>query len=127
LWRGCGLAVLAYSPDARTVVTVPYDGFDGKKGLSEIQVRSTADGSLLQAYTGVDIHPLHYDGADHLVFVAHSGSSTAVVRCDFSGHCERASAIVAEPRYELYGLDWSFPADREGWAHYDESFYYDEY
>jgi hypothetical protein len=127
LWRACGIAVVAFSPDARTVVTVRFDGSDGAKGLSRIEIRRTRDGVLLHAYEGVDINPLHYDGEDHLVFVAHSKGSTAVVRCDFAGGCERVSEIVAESRYEFFGLDWTFPADREGWAHYDESFYYDEY
>lgn len=127
LWRSCDGAVVAFSPDARTVVTVRFAGSDGEKGLSRIEVRRTRDGTLLHAYEGVDINPLHYDGEDHLVFVAHSKGSTAAVRCDFAGSCERVSELVAEPRYESYGLDWTFPADREGWAHYDESFYYDDY
>jgi hypothetical protein len=127
LWRGCKVAVVAFSPEAQTVVTVPFAGSDGAKGLSRIEVRRTDDGTLLHAYEGVDINPLHYDGEDHLVFVAHSKGSTAVVRCDFAGSCERVSELVAEPRYEFYGLDWTFPSDREGWAQYDESFYYDDY
>ena len=127
LWRGCGVGVVAFSPDARTVVSVPFDGFNGAKGISSIEIRRVRDGTLLHAYDGVEINPLHYDGEDHLVFVAHTKGSTAVVRCDLMGSCERVSEIVAEPRYERYGLDWTFPADREGWAHYDESFYYDDY
>jgi hypothetical protein len=127
LWRDCRSAVIAFAPDARTVVTTSFRGFDAGKGLSEISVRRTADGALLHEFKGVEIHPLHYDGNDHLVFVAHDQGSTAVVRCDLAGSCERVSELVAEPRFEQYALDWTFPADREGWAHYDESFYYDDY
>ena len=128
LWRSaCRVIVLAFSPDASTVLTAGGRGFDGAKGLSEVQVRSTKDGSLLHTYSGVEMHPIHYDGTDHVVFVAHAKGSTAVVRCDFAGSCERVSEIVAEPTYESYALDWSFPADREGYARYDERFYYDEY
>lgn len=127
LWRSCNVVVVAFSPDARTVMAVRFDGGDGEKGLSRIEIRRTRDGTLLHAYEGVDINPVHYDGEDHLVFVAHSKGSTAVVRCDFAGSCERVSELVAEPSYEYYGLDWTFPADREGWAHYEEAFYYDDY
>lgn len=126
LWGDCEGVAVAFSPDGTKAVTTR-----GNKDFetTRIQVRLVADGSLLHSYDvdGLDPDPLHWDGDDHIAFVVHPKGSTAAVRCDLTGVCERVTEIVDEPRYLPYQLDWSFPSDREGYGYYDESFYYDDY
>ena len=127
LWEACKQAPLAFSPNGERVAMVPYRGYEAVKGISEVRVRSVADGTLLRRFRGVEIESLHWDGDDHLAMVVHDERRVAAVRCDLAGACERVSDLVPEGRLDSYQLDWTFPVDREAWASYEEDFYYDEY
>lgn len=108
LWRSCGRAPHAWSRDGRHVL-MTHTYFDAA-GTDTWWVGDGRTGRPLAAVGGrLDWHAVWEDDAHFLTLAQSDDGTAAIVRCDLSGACERASRLWDVPLPEEPSLYYASP------------------
>lgn len=118
LWMGCGLgpssSLVAFSPDSHHVL-LRHAGVSNPSGVDYALV-ATETGAVERLFLATDHGSGHaglvqavFEDDATLLFAAYQGATSILVRCDFTGQCERAVPDGGVP-------DAAWPRAPFGWV-----------